>query len=100
MLDDFHEAHFDEGRREEEEPEATAKAYYDMLAAAQQPFHGHTKVSQLDAIGRLMTLNLQPQSAASNDGPTEMSPSPMPQNVWPPPHWVTYMQQFQHPPPP
>jgi len=47
-----------------------------------------------------MTLNLQPQSAASNDGPTEMSPSPMPQNVWPPPHWVTYMQQFQHSPPP
>jgi len=23
MLDDFHEAHFDEGRREEEEPEAS-----------------------------------------------------------------------------
>ena len=35
MLDDFHEAHFDEGRREEEEPEATAKAYYDMLVVAQ-----------------------------------------------------------------
>ena len=33
MLDDFHEAHFQEERREEE-PEATAKAYYDMLAAA------------------------------------------------------------------
>jgi len=31
MLDDFHEAHFDEGCTEEE-PEATAKAYYDMLA--------------------------------------------------------------------
>ena len=41
MLDDFHEAHFDEGRTEEE-PEATAKAYYDMLAAAQEPLHGHT----------------------------------------------------------
>ena len=33
MLDDFHEAHFDEGPREEE-PESTTKAYYDMLAAA------------------------------------------------------------------
>ena len=43
MLDDFHEAHFDEGRREEE-PESTTKAYYDMLAAAHQPLHGHTKV--------------------------------------------------------
>ena len=52
----FHEAHFDEGRREEEEPEATAKAYYDMLAAAQQSLHGHTAVSQLDAIACLMTI--------------------------------------------
>ena len=59
MLDDFHEAHFDEGRREEEEPEATAKVYYDMLAAAQQPLHGHTKVSQLDAIGRLKAVKSQ-----------------------------------------
>ena len=60
MLDDFHEAHFDEGRREEEEePEATAKVYYDMLAAAQQPLHDHTKVSQLDAIGRLMAVKSQ-----------------------------------------
>ena len=60
MLDDFHEAHFDEGHREEEEePEATAKAYYDMLAAAQQPLHGHNKVSQLDAIGRLMAVKSQ-----------------------------------------
>ena len=46
MLDDFHEAHFDEGRWEEEEPEATAKAYYDMLAAAQQPLHGHAHLSR------------------------------------------------------
>ena len=43
MSNDYHKAHFDEGRREDE-PEATAKAYYDMLAAAQQPLHGHTKV--------------------------------------------------------
>ena len=55
MLDDFHEAHFDEGRREEE-PEATAKTYYNMLAVAQQPLYGHTKVSQLDAIARLMAV--------------------------------------------
>ena len=39
MLNDYHEAHFDEGCREEE-PEATAKAYYDILSAAQQPLHG------------------------------------------------------------
>ena len=43
LLDDFYDAHFDEGRREEE-VEATAKAYYEMLAAAQQPLHEHTKV--------------------------------------------------------
>ena len=54
----FHEAHFDEGRTEEE-PEATAKAYYDMLAAAQEPLHWHTKVSQLDAIARLMAVKSQ-----------------------------------------
>ena len=58
MLNDYHEAHFDEGRREEE-PEATAKAYYDMLSAAQQPLHGHSKVSQLDAIARLMAVKFQ-----------------------------------------
>ena len=58
MLNDYHEAHFDEGRREEV-PEATAKAYYDMLSAAQQPFHGHSKVSQLDAIARLMAVKSQ-----------------------------------------
>ena len=55
MLDDFHEAHF-EGERREEEPEPTAKAYYDMLATAQEPLHGHTKVSQLDAIACLMAV--------------------------------------------
>jgi hypothetical protein len=58
MLDDFHEAHF-EGERIEEEPEPTAKAYYDMLGAAQEPLHGYTKVSQLDAIARLMAVKSQ-----------------------------------------
>jgi hypothetical protein len=54
-LNDFHEAHVvEEGG--EEEPEATAKAYYDILSLAQKPLHGHTKVSQLDAIGRVMAL--------------------------------------------
>ena len=55
MLDDFHEAHF-EGERREEEPEPTAKAYYDMLTAAQEPLHGHTKVSQLVVIACLMAV--------------------------------------------
>jgi len=58
MLDDFYEAHFDEERMGEE-PEASTKAYYDMLDATQQPLHGHTKVSQLDAIGRLMAMKSQ-----------------------------------------
>jgi hypothetical protein len=60
MLHDYHEAHFGDGRREEEEkPEATAKAYYDMLSVAQKPLHGQTKVSQLNAIGRVMTFKSQ-----------------------------------------
>ena len=57
MLDDFHQAQFDEGpsQVEEDPPEATAKAYYDMLSSVQKPFHEHTNVFQLDAIGRIMT---------------------------------------------
>ena len=43
MLHDYHEAHFGEGPQEEE-PEATAKAYYEMLEAAQKPLHGQKKV--------------------------------------------------------
>jgi hypothetical protein len=58
MLNDFHEAHFSE-EGGEEEPEATAMAYYDMLSSAQKPLHGHTKVSQLDGIGRVMALKAQ-----------------------------------------
>jgi hypothetical protein len=41
MIDDFHEAHF-QGERLEEEPESSAKTYYDMLPAAQEPLHKHT----------------------------------------------------------
>ena len=37
MLNDYHEAQFAEGRTKEE-PEATAKAFYDMFATAQKPF--------------------------------------------------------------
>jgi hypothetical protein len=55
MLNDYHEAQFAKGRTEEE-LEATTKAFYDMFATAQKPLHGQTKVSQLDAIGRIMVL--------------------------------------------
>jgi len=58
MLDDYEEAHFGEGPQEEE-PEASTKAFYEMLEAAQKPLHGQTKVSQLDGIGRLMALKSQ-----------------------------------------
>ena len=54
MLNDYHEAQFAEGRTEE--PQATPKAFYDMFAAAQKPLHGQAKVSQLDALGRIMAL--------------------------------------------
>ena len=58
MLNDCHEAHFDE-RCRDEEPEPTTNAYYDMLSMAQQPLHGHAKFSQLDAIARLMVVKSQ-----------------------------------------
>jgi hypothetical protein len=58
MLEDFHQANFDEGPNHvmKEAPEPTMKAYYDMLSSAQKPLNEHTTVSQLDAIGRLMAL--------------------------------------------
>ena len=58
ILNDYHAAQFAEGRTEEE-PEATAKAFYDMFAVAQKPLDGQTKVSQLDAIGCIMALKSQ-----------------------------------------
>jgi len=58
MINDYDEAHIDEGATEDE-PEASAKAYYDMLSAAQKPLHDHTNVSQLDAIARLMAIKSQ-----------------------------------------
>jgi hypothetical protein len=58
MLDDYGEARFAEGQTEEE-LEATAKAFYDMLAASHKLLHGHTTVFQLDAIGRIMALKSQ-----------------------------------------
>jgi hypothetical protein len=36
--------------------EATAQLFYDMMDSTQKPLHDRTKVSQLDAIGRLMGL--------------------------------------------
>ena len=58
ILDDYEEAHFGEGPHEEE-PEASKKAFYEMLEAAQKPLHDQTKLSQLDSIGRLMALKSQ-----------------------------------------
>jgi hypothetical protein len=36
--------------------EATAQLFFNMMDSAQKPLHDWTKVSQLDAIGRLMGL--------------------------------------------
>jgi hypothetical protein len=58
MLNDYHEAQY-AGGCTDDEPEPTAKAFYDMFDAAQNPLHGQTKVSQLDAIGRVMALKSQ-----------------------------------------
>jgi hypothetical protein len=50
MLNDYKEAQYTGGCMDDE-PEPTAKAFYDMFDAAQKPLHGQTKVSQLDALG-------------------------------------------------
>jgi hypothetical protein len=55
MLNDYHEAQF-AGGCTEDEPEPIAKAFYDMFDTAQKLLHGQTKVSQLDAIERVMAF--------------------------------------------
>jgi len=56
MIDDFHDAQVPPST---EQPEPTAKVFYDMLEAARQPLHKHTKVCKLDAIGQMMALKTQ-----------------------------------------
>jgi hypothetical protein len=56
MLNDYHEAQF-AGGCTEDEPEPTARAFYDMFDATQKLLHDQTNVSQLDAIGRVMVLS-------------------------------------------
>jgi hypothetical protein len=58
MLNDYHKAQFAEGCMEDE-PEVTTKAFYDMFDTAQKPLQGKTKVSQLDAIRRIMAFKSQ-----------------------------------------
>jgi hypothetical protein len=58
MLNDYQEAQYTGGCMDDK-PEPTAKAFYDMFDAAQKPLHGQTKVSQLDAIGRVMVFKSQ-----------------------------------------
>jgi hypothetical protein len=55
MLNDYHEAQF-AGGCTEDEPEPIAKVFYDMFDTAQKLLHGQTKVSQLDAIERVMAF--------------------------------------------
>jgi hypothetical protein len=58
MLNDYQEAQYMGGCMDDE-PEPTAKAFYDMFDAAQKPLHGETKVSQSDAIRRVMSFKSQ-----------------------------------------
>jgi len=66
MMADFHEARFGEGMDVEEDPEETAKAFYDMMESAQKPLHEKTKLTQLDAVSRL--IGLKSQLGISRDG--------------------------------
>jgi hypothetical protein len=58
MLNDYHEAQYARGCTDDE-PEPIAKTFYDMCDATQKPLHGQTKVSQLDAIERVMAFKSQ-----------------------------------------
>jgi hypothetical protein len=58
MLNDYHEARYTGGCTDDE-PEPTAKAFYDMFNAAEKLIRSQTMVSQLDAIGRVMAFKSQ-----------------------------------------
>jgi hypothetical protein len=58
MLNDYKEAQYTGGCMDDE-LEPTAKAFYDMFDTTQKPLHGQKKVSQLDAIGRVMAFKSQ-----------------------------------------
>jgi hypothetical protein len=58
MLNDYQEAQYTGGCMDDE-PEPTAKTFYNMFDAVQKPLHGQTKVSQLDAIGCVMAFKSQ-----------------------------------------
>jgi hypothetical protein len=58
MLNEYHEAQY-AGGCTDDEPEPTAKEFYDMFDGAQKPLQDQTKVSQLDAIGRVMAFKSQ-----------------------------------------
>jgi hypothetical protein len=58
MLNDYHEAQFIRGCTKDE-LEPTAKMFYDMFDAAWKPLQGQTKISQLDAIGRVVAFKSQ-----------------------------------------
>lgn len=56
MVDDIRDAYVSV---EEEDPEPTAQAFFEMLSAATKPLHEHTQVSQLDATTRLLAVKSQ-----------------------------------------
>jgi hypothetical protein len=56
MIDDLRDAYVPAA---EEEPEPRARAFLEMMMAANQPLHEHIKISQLDAITRLVAVKSQ-----------------------------------------
>jgi hypothetical protein len=54
MLEDAHQALFNDTRDQEAMEEEEAKLFYKMVDSAKIPLHNNTIVSQLDAIGRLL----------------------------------------------
>jgi hypothetical protein len=53
MIDDVRDAYVPPV---DEDPEPSARAFFEMLAAANQPLHEHTQISQLDAVTRLVAI--------------------------------------------
>jgi hypothetical protein len=54
MLEDAHQALFNDTRDQEAMEEEEAKLFYKMMDSTKIPLHDNTTVSQLDAIGQLL----------------------------------------------
>ncbi|EAZ27833.1 hypothetical protein OsJ_11786 [Oryza sativa Japonica Group] len=70
MIDDVHDAYVSV---EEEDPEPTAQAFFQMLSAATQPLHEHTQFLPIDHSFRSDSNSFLSNTTVSNEPPLRLS---------------------------